>query len=54
MTSITMTEAETETYDTGTEEEQVALMLALHERARALGGVVEIYTADGIVAGVVQ
>ena len=52
MKSITMTEAQTEIYDNGTPEEARALIRELAEQLGEEGG--EIYTADGIVAEVVQ
>mgnify|MGYP006888285892 CR=1 FL=1 len=54
MATIVMTEDETETYDNGTEEQQTRLMRELRDRAREIGGTVEIHTLDGIVADVVQ
>lgn len=54
MTSITMTAEQTAIYDDGSEQEQCALMAELRQRAVAMGGAVEIYTADGIVAEYVQ
>lgn len=57
MRSITMTSEQTETYDGGSDEEQIALMAALRRQAQALaddtGETVEIYTAEGVVADAV-
>lgn len=55
--TIAMTQAQTETYDDGGEAAE-RIMRDLRSEARELheetGAVVEIHTADGIVAGVVQ
>lgn len=53
-TAITMTPEQTAIYDDGREIEQHELMADLRRQARDIGGVVEIYTSDGIVAEVVQ
>lgn len=53
-TAITMTPEQTAVYDDGREIEQRKLMADLRRQARDIGGVVEIYTSDGIVADIVQ
>lgn len=53
-TAITMTPEQTAIYDDGREIEQHELMADLRRQARDIGGVVEIYTSDGIVAEIVQ
>lgn len=57
MQSITMTADETAIYDGDDDRATRALMAELRERAEAIGSsdqAVEIYTADGILAEVVQ
>lgn len=58
MRSIKMTVEQTETYDHGDGPAQDKLMRGLRAQAQELfdetGETVEIYTADGIVADVVQ
>lgn len=50
---IEMTAEQTAVYD-GDDAGAVALMTDLRAKARTMGGAVEIYTADGIVADFVQ
>ena len=57
MNQITMSSAETAIYDHGEDEAKTQLMRRLLSRARTVrrgAETVEIYTADGIVAHVIQ
>jgi hypothetical protein len=57
MNQITMSAAETAIYDHGEDEAKTQLMRRLLSRARTVrrgDETVEIYTADGIVAALVQ